>query len=101
LTTEHAAVDEAEPRPTCWCCGNQFPEAALVRLGAHPGVGVCHGCARFLHRMAKERTDALHPSVRARGRSVVRAARGTVVKHRWHEAPVIGPLLQWIDKRLP
>ncbi|WP_371406803.1 hypothetical protein OHA10_14945 [Kribbella sp. NBC_00662] len=37
--------------PLCWCCGNQFEEQDLVRLGSHPEVGVCSGCARFLHRL--------------------------------------------------
>ena len=25
--------DEAEPEPTCWCCGRPHPEERLVRLG--------------------------------------------------------------------
>jgi hypothetical protein len=36
--------------PACWCCGAEFEERDLVRLGSHPEVGVCFGCARFLQR---------------------------------------------------
>lgn len=34
----------------CWCCGGEFPEAELVRLGQHPEVGVCLACANWLRR---------------------------------------------------
>jgi hypothetical protein len=37
-------------RPACWCCGSMFAEQDLTRLGIHPEVGVCAGCAQWLHR---------------------------------------------------
>jgi hypothetical protein len=33
-----------EMRAPCYCCGASFPEADLVRLGAHPEVTICPGC---------------------------------------------------------
>jgi hypothetical protein len=85
----------------CWCCGKSYPEAALVRLGMHPEVAVCFACARFLDRRATEQIDALRPSAAARGRTVVRQARSTVIEHGWQHLPILGTLLRWIDKRLP
>ncbi|TDW94499.1 hypothetical protein EV137_1812 [Kribbella pratensis] len=87
--------------PVCWCCAREFDDRDLVRLGAHPEVGVCLGCARFLQRRAEEREDQLHPSRGTRLRGMVRSARKWVIGHRWHELPVIGGLLRRIDRRLP
>ena len=59
---EAASNDQADPHqaaqtdpevPGCWCCGASCPESDLVRLGAHPAVGVCVDCAHFLHRRAR------------------------------------------------
>ena len=66
---EAASNDQADPHqaaqtdpevPGCWCCGASCPESDLVRLGAHPAVGVCVDCAHFLHRRARAiRSSAL------------------------------------------
>lgn len=99
MTSPEIAVKESGSR--CWCCGRTYPESALLRLGEHPEVAVCFGCARFLHRRATEEADAFRPSVAARGRSVVRHARRTVMKHGWQGRPVVGPVLRWVDRFLP
>jgi len=85
----------------CWCCGKTYSEGELVRLGKHPEAAVCFVCARFLHRQATERTDRLRPSVAARARDVVRHGRATVMSHGWHQRPIVGPALKWIDGKLP
>ena len=56
MTAQGVAVDhdQADPEPTCWCCGRHYPEDSLVRLGSHPEAGVCFQCAKFLHRRARE-----------------------------------------------
>jgi len=85
----------------CWCCGSTFPEADLLRLGQHPEVGICLGCAQHLYRRRTERLDRTHPSVAARARSLVRAARAEAVRRGWPDRAVVGPLLRWIDRHLP
>jgi len=85
----------------CWCCGTGYPEAELVRLGQHPEVGVCLGCARWLRRRAVQRYDERHPSPAARLRAGVDAVRTTVIRKGWHERGVVGAALRWIDRRLP
>jgi len=87
--------------PTCWCCGGEFDERDLVRLGTHPEVGVCLGCARFLQRRAAEREDELRTSPAVKLRSGVRSAREWVIRHGWHRLPVVGRLLQRINRHLP
>jgi hypothetical protein len=87
--------------PVCWCCGGEYEEQDLLRLGMHPEVSVCLQCARFLQRRAAEREDELHPSLAARVRDVVRGARDLVIRHGWHNRPVIGRLLRRIDRHLP
>jgi hypothetical protein len=85
----------------CWCCGAEFDDRDLVRLGAHPEVGVCLGCARYLQRRAAEREDELRPSRSARVRAGVRGLRGWVMGRGWHQLPGIGRLLRRIDRHLP
>jgi hypothetical protein len=87
--------------PTCWCCGAEFDERDLVRLGSHPEVGVCFGCARFLQRRAAERAEELGLSRRSRVRAAARRARGWVIARGWHNRPVIGRMLRQIDRYLP
>jgi hypothetical protein len=87
--------------PACWCCGAEFDERDLVRLGSHPEVGVCFGCARFLQRRAAEREDELVRSAGGRVRAGVRGVRGWVIAHGWHNRPVIGRVLRRIDRHLP
>ena len=72
-----------------------------MHLGDHPEVAVCLGCAHFLHQRARSVEDARRPSAAARARDGVRAVRRLVIARRWHEKPVIGPLLRWLGARLP
>jgi len=86
---------------SCWCCGDQFDEVELVRLGDHPEVGVCAGCARFLQRRATQRQDELRPSLSSRLRGAVRSGRGLVLDHGWQDHRVFGRWLRKIDRFLP
>jgi hypothetical protein len=96
------ADETSEPTtPVCWCCGGDFEDRDLVRLGMHPEVGVCLQCAHFLQRRAAEREDERHPSPAARVRAVVRGVRDQVISRGWHHRPVIGRLLRRIDRHLP
>jgi hypothetical protein len=85
----------------CWCCGRQRAESDVVRLGSHPEVAVCLGCAHFLHQQARTREDAARPSPASRVRDGLRAGRRVVMRRGWHEAPVLGPLLRRLGRRLP
>jgi hypothetical protein len=44
-----------EPPEGCWCCGDRTAGASLVRLHAHPEVGVCFRCIQWLD----EQRDAI------------------------------------------
>jgi hypothetical protein len=53
-------VEPARPEPPvmgCWCCGGEYAEVNLIRLGARPEVAVCLDCARYLRRRAAARRD--------------------------------------------
>jgi len=99
--TVPAADVALEDQPSCWCCGQTYPEADLVRLGRHPEAAVCNRCARFLVRRFRQRADVVSPSVGARARSVVTRGRDLVIEHGWHRLPVIGPALRWMGDHLP
>jgi hypothetical protein len=88
-------------RTRCWCCGNQYPEAELVRLGQHPEVGVCLACARWLQRRAVQRHDDNNPSPTGLLRAGIRKVRAEVIRKGWHEWGVLGRLLRRIDRHLP
>jgi len=97
-----AAVDhEQVERPVCWCCGNAFEEHNLSRLGSHPEVGVCGGCAQWLHRRARSKAEAGTRTPGAVMRRAMAAARGRVMRAGLQEWPVLGPLLRRVDKHLP
>lgn len=85
----------------CWCCGSSYSEDDLVRLGRHPEVAVCLGCARWLKRRAAERVDARNPSPAARIRTGIGAIRGWVIRRGWHQRGPLGALLRRIDRYLP
>jgi hypothetical protein len=85
----------------CWCCGQQRAESDVVRLGEHPEVAVCLGCAHFLHQQARGREDAARRSPASLVRDGLRAGRRLVMRRRWHQAPVLGRALRWIGRRLP
>jgi hypothetical protein len=94
-------TDFAEQAGECWCCGNRYPDAALLHLGSHPEVRVCLGCGDYLAQRARERRDELTPSLAGRGRDVLRRARGVVMDHGWHELQVVGPVLRRLGRHLP
>ncbi|MGC4939919.1 hypothetical protein [Kribbella sp. DT2] len=97
-----AAEETVQPvAPMCWCCGGEFEERELVRLGAHPEVGVCVGCAKYLQRRAAEREDELRPSRGARVQAALRGVREFVIGRGWHDLPVLGWLLRRIGRHLP
>ena len=82
----------------CWCCGRVTAEDALVRLGNHPEVGICVNCAHFLRRRAR---DLQATAMRQRLRGAAESARREVMARGWHNRPVIGPALRWINQHLP
>jgi hypothetical protein len=95
------AIGDSGGQVVCWCCGRPNREPDVVRLGDHPEVAVCLGCAHFLHQRARAREDELRPSPAGRARDVLRAARALVMRRGWHELAVIGPLLRRLGARLP
>ena len=72
-----------------------------MHLGDHPEVAVCLDCAHFLHQRARAVEDAQRPSPAGRVRDGLRAVRSLVMARRWHEKPVLGPVLRWLGARLP
>jgi hypothetical protein len=82
----------------CWCCGRITSEEALVRLGNHPEVGVCVNCVRFLGRRARDYQAAV---MRKQLRGAAESIRGEVMSRGWHERPVIGRALLWINRHVP
>ncbi|HLM07091.1 MAG TPA: hypothetical protein VK402_18065 [Blastococcus sp.] len=96
-----ARVVEDPENVHCWCCGRFRGEQDVVRLGDHPEVRVCLGCAHFLHQRATAREDSLRPSPGARARNALRAGRGFVMQRGWQDKRVLGPLLRRLDRRLP
>lgn len=100
VVSEYAQQD-APVLPTCWCCGQRYPDAELLRLGSHPEVGVCVRCVRWLRRRARERVDAGRVDLGAVLRRTIRQARAVVIEHGWQHRPILGPALRRIDRHLP
>jgi hypothetical protein len=98
-----AAVGQDHVESTlCWCCGNAFEEAGLTRLGAHPDVGVCAVCARWLHGRARAPADEAKPTPGARLRRRLDTARAAaVIRAGLHHWPLLGRLLRRVDRHLP
>ncbi|TDF95363.1 hypothetical protein E1809_12500 [Arthrobacter terricola] len=85
----------------CWCCGSEYPEWRIVRLGAHPEAGVCLSCTVSLRSTARRReTSSANWPARAVLGAVDRA-RGAVMKRQWQHLPVFGSLLRRINRHLP
>jgi len=83
---------------TCWCCGSVSSEDALVHLGNHPEVGVCVNCVHFLRRRAR---DLQATAMRGRLRGAADSIRSEVMARGWHQRPVIGPALRWLNQHTP
>ena len=96
-----AEADQFGGQFRCWCCGQLYAHERIVHLGAHPEVGVCLGCAHFLHQQALSLEDEMRSSLMVRARDLLRAARQSVLRHGWHQKPLIGGLLRWLGRRLP
>ena len=49
--------------PGCWCCGDRTVRGSLLRLEAHPEVGVCFRCVTYLQRRKRmvERMTRMAP----------------------------------------
>ncbi|WP_427384503.1 hypothetical protein [Janibacter sp. G56] len=101
MAAQAAVQDEQAQRPSCWCCGNTFDEQDLSRLGTHPEVGVCAGCAQWLHRRARSTAETGRRTPGAAARRAVSAVRGRVMRAGVQDWPVVGFLLRRLDKHLP
>ena len=96
-----ATRPERAPSTACWCCGGDFPEAELVRLGEHPEVGLCLDCAVWVKRRAVARNQEQHPSLPGLLSRGLDTARNAVITRGWHERGRVGVLLRRIDRWLP
>ncbi|MFF0268238.1 hypothetical protein [Kribbella sp. NPDC004536] len=86
---------------TCWCCGTERDDSELVGLGLHPEVQVCLRCTVALRQRGRKREDELRPGPLTQARTAVRRTRELVIGRGWHRLPVIGPLLQRLNRHLP
>jgi hypothetical protein len=78
--------------------GSARSEDTLVHLGNHPEVGICISCVHFLRRRARDRQATV---MRQTLRGAAESVRGQVMARGWHQRPVIGPALQWLNRHLP
>ncbi len=95
-TQAETAVGETG-QSACWCCGQITDEDALVHLENHPEVGICVRCVRFLSRRAGDHQASAR---RRHLRGAADSIRGQVMSRGWHERPVIGPVLLWINRHV-
>jgi hypothetical protein len=101
MAAQAPVEDEQVERPWCWCCGNTFDEQDLSRLGTHPEVGVCAGCAQWLHRRARSAAETGRRTPGATARRAVGAVRARVIRAGAQDWPVVGFLLRRLDRHLP
>ncbi|PYI65491.1 hypothetical protein CVV68_18150 [Arthrobacter livingstonensis] len=98
MTTEEPGSEPEEQM--CWCCGTVYPESRLIRLGSRPEAGVCLNCTIHLRRRARERlAEGRRPLARWKAQ-VSRQSREQIMEHHWHQRPIIGPILRWINRHL-
>jgi hypothetical protein len=88
-------------RHACWCCGRTFAETELTRLGSHPEVGVCAGCARWLNRRARAAADRGRRTPAVTARRGLDRARRLVMRRGLQGWPVLGAALRRLDRHLP
>jgi hypothetical protein len=98
MSAETQAVAGETGQSRCWCCGQNTAEDALVRLEGHPEVGICINCVHFLHRRARDHQATV---MRQRLRGAADSIRDEVMTRGWHQRPVIGPVLRWVNRHLP
>jgi len=98
MSAETQTVVGEAGRSGCWCCGRDSSEEALVHLGNHPEVGICINCVHFLRRRARDHQATV---MRQRLRGAAESIRGEVMVRGWHQRPVIGPALRWVNQHLP
>lgn len=94
-------ADDITATAHCWCCGNPYPSADLIHLGAHPETVACLQCSTYLGRRAKAAYDTLNPTLGGHLRGVVSVGRDQVIRLRLHERPILGRILRRIDRHLP
>ena len=73
----------------------------MVRLGDHPEVALCHPCARWAAKEAREIEDRDRTGVLASVRGQIRTVRHGVIDRNWHRHRVVGRPLRWLGKHLP
>jgi hypothetical protein len=98
MTAETQTAKGQTDESRCWCCGQPRSEDTLVHLGNHPEVGICISCVHFLRRRARDQQATV---VRQTLRGAAESVRGQVMARGWHQQPVIGPALQWLNRHLP
>jgi hypothetical protein len=97
-----ADVDEAgDGTVRCWCCGARAAPTRAVRLGEHPEVHLCLGCAHFVHQQAWGIEDEEKAGPASVLRERVRALRALVIRRGWHDNRFVGGRLRWLGKHLP
>jgi hypothetical protein len=98
MSAETQTAESQTSESRCWCCGKPRSEDTLVHLGNHPEVGVCISCVHFLRRRARDKQATV---MRQTLRGAAESVRGQVIARGWHQQPVIGPALQWLNRHLP
>lgn len=98
MSGEAETVNCETGESNCWCCGQPRSEDTLVRLGSRPEVGICISCVHFLRRRARDKQATV---VRQTLRGAAESVRGQVMTRGWHQRPVIGPALKWLNRHLP
>jgi hypothetical protein len=96
-----ALEQEVAEQPRCWCCGTPFDDTDLTRLGDHPEVAVCSGCAHWLWRRARSQQAGGGVTPGAIARRAFHLARAGVVRVGMPDWPVVGPILRGLDRYLP
>ncbi len=84
----------------CWCCGKNKSASQLLHLGSRPEAAVCLDCAMHLRRRAREQ-EAVGNPVRRVLHAGGQRVRETVMASGIHKNPVVGPVLRWVNRRLP
>jgi hypothetical protein len=98
MTAESQTVIGHTEESECWCCGQARSADTLVHLGNHPEVNICISCVHFLRRRARDRqATVLRQTLRGTAESI----RARVIAQGWHDRPVIGPALRWLDRHVP